>query len=171
MYLPPGPTPPTPSTLDAFWATARAACPSAGLPPSYQVRWIGLDAATTGEILGLIRAGDKTGTFTLPWIVAHTDRIEPKAGQCIILIDFDGTPELLLRLTHVYQAAFGAMTNEDTAVDGSPVRDVSIWKPLHTNYWNALLGPYGLAVTHDMPVWVERFELVWDRVASGPTGR
>jgi uncharacterized protein YhfF len=54
------------------------------------------------------------------------------------------------------------MTNEDTAVDGSPVRDITVWRPLHTAYWGAMLEPYGLAVADDMPVIVEAFELLFD---------
>jgi uncharacterized protein YhfF len=162
MYLPEGPTRPARAALDAFWANARRAKPAAGLPDSYQVRWIGLDAPSTREILDLIRAGDKTGTFTLPWIVERTNQPAPHIGDCIILIDFDGTPALLVRFVRIHLVKFGNVSAADTAVDGSPVRDPSVWKPLHTVYWNALLEPFGLRVTEDMPLWVEKFELVWD---------
>jgi len=47
-------------------------------------------------------------------------------------------------------------------VDGSPVRDLAVWVPLHTQYWNQLLRPFGLSVTEDMPFWVEQFELLYD---------
>ena len=59
-----------------------------------------------------------------------------------------------------------APTAEDTAVDGSPVRDPAIWVPLHTVYWNALLEPFGLTVSDDMPFWVEAFELLYDADAG-----
>ena len=54
-----------------------------------------------------------------------------------------------------------------SAIDGSPVRDPAIWKPLHTDYWNALLQPFGLAVSDDMPFWAERFTLLFDAEAGG----
>jgi hypothetical protein len=41
-----------------------------------------------------------------------------------------------------------------------PVRPLTIWKPLHTRYWNAMLKPFGLQVTEAMPVLVERLELL-----------
>jgi uncharacterized protein YhfF len=126
------------------------------------VRWIGLDAATTTQIFDLIRAGDKTGTFTLPWIVERTGQPEPAVGACIVLIDMDGTPTLLVRLTRVHSTLFGQVTAADTAVDGSPVRELAVWVPLHTQYWNRLLQPFGRAVTDDMPLWVEQFELLYD---------
>jgi len=77
MCLPEGPARPSRVALDAFWAQARAARPQAGLADHYQVRWIGLDAPSAHQIFDLIRAGDKTGTFTLPWIVERTGQPIP----------------------------------------------------------------------------------------------
>ncbi len=163
MYLPEGPTRPSPTALDAFWAEAGAAHPGAALSADYHVRWIGLDRPTTQQIFDLVRSGDKTGTFTLPWIVARTDQPAPAVGDCVILIDFDGAPVMLVRLERVHEVAFGAITADDTAIDGSPVRDLAVWKPLHTQYWGALLQPFHLQVVPDMPVWVEKFSIVHDR--------
>ena len=160
VYIPDGPERPLPGALDAFWARARAACPA--LPDVYQVRWIGLDAETTLQIFDLIRIGDKTGTFTLPWIVERTGQPVPRVGDCIILIDMAGTPTLVVRLERIHLVPFGEITNADTAVDGTPVRDISVWKPLHTHYWGGMLAPFGLAVSDDMPVWIEAFSLLYD---------
>jgi uncharacterized protein YhfF len=167
MYLPAGPSRPDPQALSAFQDAARAARPDAGLDTGFQVRWIGLDAPTTRQIFDLIRARDKTGTFTLPWIVERTDRTEPRVGDCIVLIDFDGRPTLLVRTVRTHLVRFGDITAQDIAVDGTPVRDLAVWRPLHISYWNAMLQPFGLAVTDDMPVWVEKFELVYDADATG----
>ena len=161
MYLPEGPAQPTASALDRFWTAAQKERLDAGLQGEHQVRWIGLDAETTRQIFGLIRARDKTGTFTLPWIVACTGQPEPKVGDNIILIDFDGTPTLLVRLTRIHRVEFGKITATDIAVDGMPVRDLEVWKPLHTRYWNGMLAPFGMSVADDMPVWVEQFELIY----------
>lgn len=162
-YLPEGCARPSKDPLDAFWAEARADRPDVDWPDSYQVRWIGLDAESTRQIFDLIRTGDKTGTFTLPWIVERTDQPVPRAGDCIVLIDFDGTPTQLVRLGEIRLVRFGAVTAADTAIDGSPVRDPAVWKPLHTIYWNGLLQPFGLTVADDMPFWAEPFTLLYDR--------
>jgi uncharacterized protein YhfF len=162
MYLPPGPAHPTKTALDAFYAAARTANRELTLGDDYRVRWIGLDADTTRQIFELIRAGDKTGTFSLPWLVERTGQPAPQVGDRLILIDMNGRPTLLVRLTGVYMTLFGRVTAADTAVDGSPVRDLAVWVPLHTQYWNELLRPFGLAVTADMPFWVEQFELLYD---------
>ncbi len=162
MYLPEGCERPQRAALDAFWSAARAAAPSLAGAPGYQVRWIGLDADSTRQILDLIRAGDKTGTFTLPWIVEATGEPAPRVGDCLVLIDIDGRPVLLVRTTRVHLVTFGAVTAADTAIDGTPVRSREVWKPRHTQYWNALLAPFGRTVAADMPFWAERFELVYD---------
>ena len=39
-----------------------------------------------------------------------------------------------------------------------PVRDPEVWIPLHREYWNNILEPYGRACTDDMPVIVEHFK-------------
>lgn len=157
-YLPPGCGTPDLAELDAFWARARQALT---LPENYQVRWIGIDRDTTRQVIELIREGDKTGTFTLPWVVERTEQPVPAVGDTIILIDFDGTPELIVRLTAIDAVAFGAIDESHTAIDGTPVRDLAVWKPLHTNYWNGMLAPFDLTVSDDMPVWVEKFELIY----------
>lgn len=160
-WLPPGPARPDLAALDGFLLRAGLADDPAARA-SVQVRWIGLDAPTTRSIFDLIRKGDKTGTFTLPWIVERTGLAPPAVGQLLALIDFDGRPVLLLRTTEVREVVFGRVTAADIAIDGSPVRDPAVWKPLHTDYWNALLQPFGLAVSDDMPFWAERFTPVFD---------
>lgn len=165
-WLPPGPARPSTAALRDFLARAGLGDDAAACA-SVQVRWIGLDAPTTRSIFELIRKGDKTGTFTLPWIVERTGLAPPAIGQRMVLIDHDGTPVLLLRTAEVREAVFGRVTAADIAIDGSPVRDPAIWKPLHTDYWNALLRPFGLAVSDDMPFWAERFTLLFDAEAGG----
>ena len=68
-FLPDGCTKPKLVELDAFWTEARQSVAHHNLAETYQVRWIGLDEETTRQILELIILGDKTGTFTLPWLV------------------------------------------------------------------------------------------------------
>ena len=156
------PAAPSPAVVTAFWERAQQAVPELQSVGGCQWRWIGLDAPTTRQIFELIRAGDKTGTFTLPWLVERGERPPPQVGDCLVLVDYDGTPTLLVRTRRVHTLPFGDMTNEDTAVDGSPVRDIAVWRPLHTVYWGAMLEPYGLTVADEMPVIVEAFELLFD---------
>lgn len=162
MHLSPRVKRPTTEAIEAFLEAARRARPDLELTDNWEVRWIGLDEETTYRIFELIRAEDKTGTFTLPWLVERTGRKVPHAGLCLVLVDMAGRPTLLVRVREVREAVFGQVTSADTAVDGTPVRDPEVWKALHTEFWNDLLAPHGLEVTEDMPFWIEPFELVYD---------
>ena len=79
----------------------------------------------------------------------------------IILIDYSGAPRILVETTALETVPFGGITAAHTAVDGTPVRDLAVWKPLHTAYWNPMLQPFGLEVSADMPVVIEAFRLVY----------
>ncbi|MEE4454175.1 ASCH domain-containing protein [Novosphingobium resinovorum] len=163
MYLPDGCARPRPEALAAFWQEALAALPAGTLAERYTVRWIGTYREGTSDVLDLILAGDKTGTFTLPWIVEHTDQPEARPGDCIVLIDYDGIPSMIVRIDAIDTARWGALTEAHTAVDGTPVRDLRTWIPLHTTYWDGMLAPFGLAVTDGMPIWIERFTPLFSR--------
>ncbi len=159
-WLPEGPVRPDPDRLNDYWQRASGELRDSGLTEDYQVRWIGLDDATTEDVIQLISAGDITGTFSLPWLIAQTRQLSPAVDDCIILIDFKGRPRLLVRLTGIHSVNFGNISAADIAIDGSPVRDLKIWIPLHTQYWNSLLNPFDMQVSDDMPVLVEKFELL-----------
>ena len=163
MYLPAPAIAPSAESIQAFCARAQQAKPSLELiADNVEVRWIGLDADSTLQIFELIRACDKRGTFTLPWIVERTGSPVPAVGRLLVLIDMSGKPVLLTRVVRVDSAIFGAVRAEHTVIDGSPVRDPATWVPLHTLYWNTHLQPFGLEVSPDMPFWIEEFELVYD---------
>ena len=166
-YLPPGPERPDQEALDRFWNEAKAALPGVDLPEIYDVRWIGLDRPTTDQVIELIESGDKRGTFTLPWICEQTGEPLPSAGNAIVLIDYDGNPRLLVRLTGIQKVSFGDIDESHTAIDGSPVRDLTVWKPMHTVYWNGQLEDFGMKVTEEMPVLIEPFELLHSAAAPG----
>lgn len=171
MYLPSPAIPPSRDDLADFCAAAHRAAPTLQIRPEIvDVRWIGLDAPSTQRVFELIRAGDKRGTFSLPWIIERTGSPAPGVGRFLVLIDLTGKPVLLTRTVRVDSALFGQVEARHTAIDGSAVRDPSVWIPLHTRYWNTHLAPFGLAVTPDMPFWIEEFVLVYDAENCGING-
>ena len=50
-----------------------------------------------------------------------------------------------------------------TALDGPSVRDLEVWRDVHTKHWNTLLGELGKTVEDDMPVIVERFICIYPK--------
>ncbi len=160
-YLAPGCATPEDSKLDAFYSEAIAALPLQKLPPDYQVRWIGANDEVTRNILDLFRSGDKTGSVTLPDVVKHTGQPEATVGDTTILINFDGSPGILIRTIKIEEVAFGEITEEHTALDGPKVRALDVWLPLHEPYFNMLLAPAGKTVQPDTPIWFETFEVLY----------
>lgn len=152
--------------LERFWRQAIRDQPTLKDAGGYTVRMIGWDEASTEQVLQMIASRDKTGTFTLPWLVEVGERAAPAVGDVIIFVDWHGQPRCLCRLTDIRHVTFGAIDATHTALDGPPVRDLAVWKPLHTRYWNAALEPFGLRVSDAMPVLVEAFELM----AAAPHG-
>ena len=101
------------------------------------------------------------GTFSLPWLMESENIPDSHTGQPIILLSYDGKPEIVVQITKIEKTTFGEVDYEVTKIDGPPVRDPEIWIPLHRDYWNNVLEPYGRACTDDMPIIVEHFKLVY----------
>lgn len=150
---------PNQQPIDDFWNQAVNHTPT--LSGDHQVRSIGIDEETTGLIISFIKAGEKVGTFSLPWIMTAENLPMSYKGLPIILLSYDGKPELVVQLTKVFETSFGNIDSEVTSIDGPPVRDPDVWIPLHRNYWNGILKDYGISCTDDMPVLVEKFKLVF----------
>ena len=145
--------------IDDYWNQAIASKPE--LAVDHQIRSIGIDEETTVLIIDFIKEGEKVGTFSLPWLMESENIPASHTGQPIILLSYDGKPEIVVQITDIEETTFGEIDYEVTKIDGPPVRDPEVWIPLHREYWNNILKPYGRSCTDDMPVIVERFKLVY----------
>jgi len=171
IYLPSPARTPTIDALAKFCDDASQVMSGEKLEPcKLDVRWIGLDTPSTQRVFDLVRQGDKRGTFSLPWIIERIGGRIPRVDNWIVLVDLEGHPTLLTRTIRVDSAVFGQVAPHHTAIDGSSIRDPAVWIPLHANYWNTHLAPFGLRVTPDMPFWIEEFVLVYDAENCGITG-
>ena len=141
--------------IDDYWNRVIESKPE--LAVDHQMRSIGIDEETTG----FIKEGEKVGTFSLPWLMESENIPDSHTGQPIILLSYDGKPEIVVQITKIEKTTFGEVDYEVTKIDGPPVRDPEIWIPLHRDYWNNVLEPYGRACTDDMPIIVEHFKLVY----------
>ena len=140
---------------------------AAGLPNDAPVesRRIGTDDAMVDAIIERIAIGEKTMTYSLPWLAEHDGRTPPEAGRLVAVLDARGRPALLLRLTGVDTLAFGEVGPGHIQREGIPMRDIDAWRPLHIAVWDEKLGAIGRRVSDDMPVWAEYFDLLAGGVA------
>ena len=149
-------TPPTDSALEAFLEECQAVLPE-GSADRVRTRCIGWNDETSQAICEHVIAGDKTGTFSVPWLHADHPNTKPDIGNFIVLLTYDGTPRALLQTMALEFVTFKDIDTSHTGLDGPSVRDLEVWRGIHTKYWNDLLAPLGRAVEDDMPVIVERF--------------
>ena len=145
--------------LGAFWQQAIMAVPE--IARDHQVRSIGIDEETTDLIIEFIKTGEKVGTYSLPWLMEAEGYPKAMPDMPIILVSYDGIPKVVVQITSVYETTFGEISLNDTSLDGPPVRDLDVWIPLHTEYWNGLLSKHNRACTADMPVLVEKFKFIY----------
>ena len=145
--------------IDDYWDQVIQSHPE--LAVDHQMRSIGIDEETTGLIIDFIKEGEKVGTFSLPWLMESENIPSSHTGQPIILLSYDGKPEIVVQITKIEETTFGEIDYEVTKIDGPPVRDPEVWIPLHREYWNNILEPYGRACNDDMPVVVEHFKMVY----------
>ena len=145
--------------IDDYWNRVIESKPE--LAVDHQMRSIGIDEETTGLIIDFIKEGEKVGTFSLPWLMDSENIPDSHTAQPIMLLSYDGKPEIVVQITKIEKTTFVEVDYEVTKIDGPPVRDPEIWIPLHRDYWNNVLEPYGHACTDDMPIIVEHFKLVY----------
>ena len=141
----------------------RAFLETAGVDPKTEVdiRRIGSDDEMVRAIIDVVVRGEKTMTYSLPWLRAHGGQPHPEPGLHVIALDARGQPAILFRLTRVKELKFGQITAADIAEEGVPLRNPEDWRPLHIEVWNEKLADLGLAVVDDMPVTAEYFELLY----------
>lgn len=156
------PAQPTAAALNSFIDRARGALPKAQIE-NYRTRCIGWNQETSESICRHVRAGEKRGTFSVPWLWAAHPNTKPEIGQFVVLSTYDGVPQALLQVKQLTLTTFKEIDASHTGLDGPLVRDLGVWRGVHTKYWNDLLGPLGKKVEDDMAVVVERFECVYPK--------
>lgn len=154
---------PTDAQRKEFLDACVATNPGLDAGPSQRIRCIGWDQETSETIVQLVIAGEKVGTFSLPWLHATNPDLKPEIGEYIIQTTFDGVPKALLQTTALELVTFKDIDESYTALDGPGVRDLKVWQGVHTKHWNGLLEPHGKTVEADMPVVVERFVCVYPK--------
>ena len=137
----------------------------AGIEPDVdvEVRAIGTDEDMVNALIYRIAIGEKTMTYSLPWVAEQNNRPAPTPGRYLIVVDAFNEPTLLLRMTQIEKIAFGSVTEADIAREGIPMRKLAAWAPLHTDVWNFKLAPFGLSISDETPVWAEYFDVVYQR--------
>ncbi|MEZ5486388.1 MAG: ASCH domain-containing protein [Steroidobacteraceae bacterium] len=123
-------------------------------------RRLGVTPESTQNMYSLILSGEKTITTTSPWLYDSDPSQRPVVGGYSVLLDADGAAAAVLRTTEVKELPFDQVTAADSRYEGKPIRPLKAWRELHVRFFNRELQPHGRSWAADMPVTLERFEVV-----------
>lgn len=143
----------------SYWDDCATAIGEAADRP-LRVRRFGSTPEMSNLLLGLILAGEKTITSTSPWLYDDDLQAAPASGNYWVVIDGNGKPGAVLRTTSVKTLPMDEVTEQDSQHEGPSVRPIEAWRKVHWNFFTRVLAPLGKTPTADMPVTLERFEVV-----------
>jgi len=129
----------------------------------WRARCIGWNQEISKKICKFILSKEKVATYSLPWLYKYFPYSKPSCGEFIIQLDFEGKPCALVQTTELQEIQFKDINSEHSSLDGPPVRDIKVWKNLHTQYWNNLLNTYDMKVAEQMPVIIEKFTCIYPK--------
>jgi len=143
-----------------FWSECQHEKNLATASDVLRVRHFGQDSRVADLLVGLIASGNKTGTFTSPWLYAGKPNETPVVGGYTVVTSFLAEPRLLLRTTAIKTMRFDEIGAAETRVDGPAVRALEVWQRVHWAYFGRELAKLNRTPSQDMPVTVEEFEVV-----------
>ncbi|WP_246012182.1 ASCH domain-containing protein [Myceligenerans xiligouense] len=114
------------------------------------------------ELLELVLEGTKTATSSLAWEFEDSGEPVPQVGELSILLDGERQPRALIRTTSVETVPFDEVDDDVADAEGEGDRTLEHWRAEHEKYFRRNL-PEGREFAEDMPVVVERFELLYPR--------
>ena len=148
------------SPVTDLWESCKSRLSANPQGDFYRVRTFGRERQMSDGILRYIEAGEKTVTFTLPWTYTGDKNATPVVGGYSVVTDLAGAPRFILRTTAVKTLPYEKVSAEEAQYEGPGVRTQEDWRRVHWAFFTASLQPVGKTPALDMPVTVERFEVV-----------
>ena len=148
----------------AYWSDCAAGSGQLA-DRAVRARRFGSTPEMSDLLLGLVLEGEKTITSTSPWLYDEGLQAAPAVGDYWVVIDGAGKPAAVLRTTEVTILPMDKVTEQYSRHEGPTVRPIEAWRQVHWNFFTRVLAPLGKTPTADMPVTLERFEIVCPRRA------
>lgn len=143
----------------AWWRDLRRDRPELDLPDRYDLWHFGDSRDLARELLDLVLAGTKTATAMLVWDAVETDT--PTPGGYSLVTDFDGVPACILQTVEVRVRPFDQVDPDFARDEGEGDLSLDFWRRGHWDYFSRRCAELGRQPTLDMPVFCERFRLVY----------
>jgi uncharacterized protein YhfF/RimJ/RimL family protein N-acetyltransferase len=162
---------PRDGAVAAFWAEF---CRAASVPEAtpYQAWYFGDSPEMAHELVELVLQGPKRATAGAAWAVD----LEPDLGAVphgySVVTEHDGTPRCVIRTTTLERRALNAVDAQFAWDEGEGDRTLADWLDGHRRFFTRECAHAGVPFAEDMPVQLERFELLYpfDRALAVPDG-
>jgi uncharacterized protein YhfF len=143
-----------------FW---RAFCSHAGISEStpYQCWHFGDSAELASSLVEQVVNGPKRATAGLLWAHERDPRLAPVDGGYSVVTEHDGTPRAVIRTTQIDVRRFGDVDAAFAWDEGEGDRTLDWWRDAHRSYFTRECAVLGREASDDMPVVLERFELLY----------
>lgn len=151
------------AAAEAFWldylGTLAAGHPHRRARPD--VFAFGDSSGLADELAGLVEAGRKRATTTLPAEFAADGSTVPVAGDLSIVTRADGTPVAIIEIVEVQEVPFAAVDAAYAAEEGEGDGSLAWWRDAHRAYFGRVAARLGTAFDDRTPVVCQRFRLLW----------
>jgi len=161
------------AAVTAYWARY---CAQAALPPSTpcQAWCFGDSPKMAHELAELVLHGPKRATAGMvAWNETHPEDAPLPDGYSVVT-EHDGTPRCVIRTTWLDRRPLDQVDATFAWDEGEGDRTLPDWMDGHRRYFSRVCPSLGLPFANDMPVQLERFELLYpfdaalNPVACGP---
>lgn len=145
--------------VQAFWAEfCRATGVDVATP--YQAWHFALDAELAHELADLVAHGPKRATAGLGWLTEKRPDLMPILGGYNVITELDGTPRVITRTTQIDIRPFREVDAAFAWDEGEGDRTLAFWREAHWDYFSSECASHGFTPSEDMPVVLERFEVL-----------
>ena len=117
--------------------------------------------ATADELAGLIRQGDKRAHATLERDFEAEDDEPPRPGEHIVVLDGRGTPQAIVRVSHVERRYFNEIDEPFAFECGEGDRSLAWWLVAYRQDFAERAETQGFQVGERAVLILEYFDLVW----------
>lgn len=144
----------------AFLASdSPAALSGAGV--AYTSWQFGYSVEMGDRLVGLVLSGLKRATAGSVWACELDGEAMPQAGDYSVVTDGNGVARCVVRTTSVEVVSFEAVDEAHARAEGEGDLSLGYWRESHWDFYSRELEALGRTPERDMPVYCERFEVVY----------
>lgn len=113
------------------------------------------------ECAELVKKGTKRATSDSLLGLQYRKETLPKIGDFIVVTDWEGKAQCIVRLTKVLFKPYFSIDQEYAKLEGEGDKSLEYWKRVHWEYYTRELEPFGRVPRDSMIIVCQEFEKVF----------